>query len=69
MLDKARFVCFWLFASFIAPFHFKPINCPVRNRCNCRIWNCELHYKDGLYADCQLISKDEGEKLTCSNKQ
>lgn len=61
MIEKIRYICFWLFASFIAPFHFKPVICPVCNRTKCRIWNCEFHYKDGLYSDCQLISKTKGE--------
>ncbi len=61
MFEKIRFCAFWLFAAFIAPFHFKPVNCPVRCVSNCRIWNCEFHYKDGVYSDCQRNIENERE--------
>ena len=37
---------FFMYASFIAPFHFKPKRCPMDGN-NCPIWNCKYHY-DGF---------------------
>lgn len=52
-MKRLKYILFFLFASFIAPFHFRPKKCYVHDRLNCPIWNCKYHYKDNKYWDCQ----------------
>lgn len=47
-----KYILFWIKASFIAPFHFRPSVCHVPDPSKCRIWNCKWHYEDGKYCDC-----------------
>lgn len=44
---------FYLYACFVAPFHFNPKKCYVKHPEKCRIWNCRYHYKNEKYDDCQ----------------
>ncbi len=38
----------------LAPFHFTPPkNCPIEDKLNCDIWNCEEHYFNGKYCHCR----------------
>ena len=47
-----KYILFWNYAAFVAPFHFTPNVCYVPNRENCRIWNCRYHYSCGKYSIC-----------------
>lgn len=56
MSDRIKYFIFYLFAVFVAPFHFAPKKCYVIEKCKCPIWNCKFHYKNGKFGECQKLN-------------
>lgn len=60
---ELKYFLFYMKASLIAPFHFRPKKCPYLGKGHCPIWNCKWHYKDKKYSDCQrIVSGNSAEK-------
>ncbi len=45
---------FKIFAVSLAPgFFIPPKNCPITDKKNCNLWNCEEHYFNNKYCICR----------------